>query len=252
MASSLALAACGDGAQDAADSLDTQTVVQQVIIPDDSQGATSDRRIIVYLTGDQSLYAVQNGETTLVSKRSGAPSVSPDGREVVYAKLPDSWRAGDAVRNTELHVYNVRNGKDEKLTSGHDDSDPTWAPDGKYVLFQSQRRTGVASFWKVKANGKDLEQVTNVSCSRDSDRAYVPAALTGSPVQWAPADRRIIVYFTSQTSDSEVRVIEFDKGYDVASAYSLGKGFSPAWTDDGTVRFKRQVGARVVDVEVGL
>jgi len=252
MASSLALAACGGEPLDASEELAAGTVVQQVVVPDDGESASSDRRIIVYLTGDQSLYAVSGGRTTLVAKRSGAPSLAPNGREVVYAKLPDSWRVGDAVRDTELHIFNVKNGKDEKLTSGHDDTDPTWTPDGKHVLFRSQRRTGLASFWKVKANGKNLEQVTNAKCAAPTDLSYVPASLEGSPVQWAPADRRIIVYITSQPNDSDVRVIEFDKGYDVASAYSLGKGFAPQWTDEGTLVFKRHEKGAVVDVEVSL
>ncbi|MFY2556460.1 TolB family protein [Corallococcus terminator] len=251
MASSLALAACGPAELEETASARDAVVVEQAGALE-TEGLVADRRIIVYLTGSQSLYAVQDGRSTLVAKRSGAPSVSPDGREVVYAKLPDSWNVGDAVTRTELHVYNVKNGKDDKLTSGQDDLDPSWTPDGKRILFQSKNRSGLASFWSVKANGKDLDQVTNRGGPRSTDPAFVPTPASSTGVQWAPNDRRIIVYFTSQTSDSEVRVVSFNQDLGVASAYSLGKGTSPQWTERGTVTFVRKVNGRDVRVEVSV
>ncbi|NTX15427.1 PD40 domain-containing protein [Myxococcus sp. CA056] len=250
MASSLALTACGDADLEAASTQDVVVVEQSGAL--EVEGLVADRRIIVYLTGSQSLYAVQDGKPTMIAQRSGAPSVSPDGREVVYAKLPDSWKAGDAVTRTELHVYNVKNGKDDKLTSGHDDQDPSWTPDGKRILFQSKKRSGLSSFWSVKANGKDLDQLTNAGCTQTNDPAFVPTPASSTGVQWAPNDRRIIVYFTSQTSDSEVRVMSFNQSLGVASAYSLGKGTSPKWTERGTVTFLRTVNGGSVEVEVSV
>lgn len=251
MASSLALAACGPAdLEETSSPRDTVVVEQSGAL--ETEGLVADRRIIVYLTGSQSLYAVQDGRATLVAKRSGAPSLSPDGREVVYAKLPDSWDVGDAVTRTELHVYNVKNGKDDQLTSGHDDQDPSWTPDGKRILFQSKKRSGLTSFWSVKGNGKDLDQVTNADCTKANDPDFVPTPASSTGVQWAPNERRIIVYFTSQTSDSEVRVMSFDQNLGVASAYSLGKGTAPRWTERGTVIFTRKVNGRDVQVEVSV
>ncbi|MCP3058325.1 hypothetical protein LXT21_06050 [Myxococcus sp. K38C18041901] len=244
MASSLALTACGGADVEAASSGDA-TVAEQ------SQSAVADRRIIVYLTPSQQLYAVEDGKSTLIAERASTPSVSPDGSQVVFAKLPSSWNVGQPVKSAELHLYKVSNRKTERLTTGHDDQSPSWTPDGKSILFQSKQRSGLASFWRVKPNGKSLAQVTNQRTTLATDPAYVPAPVSNTPVQWGPNQRRIIVYLSPQTTTTtEVRVLKLDAADDVASAYSLGQGTSPTWTQDGTVRFQRVVNGKLVDVEV--
>lgn len=246
MASSLALTACGGADVEAASSGDA-TVAEQ------SQSAVADRRIIVYLTPSQQLYGVKDGKSTLIAERASAPSVSPDGSQVVFSKLPSSWNVGEPVKSAELHLYKASNGKTERLTAGHDDQSPSWTPDGKSILFQSKLRSGLASFWRVKPNGKNLEQVTNRSTSLATDPAYVPAPVSNTPVQWGPNQRRIIVYLSPQTTTTtEVRVMKLDAQDNVTSAYSLGQGTSPAWTEEGNVRFQREVNGQLVDVEVSV
>ncbi|NVJ10073.1 PD40 domain-containing protein [Myxococcus sp. AM001] len=248
MASSLLLAACG-GAEPLADA-ESAGVASQSLVEPSSESA--DRRIIVYQTTSLQLMRMDNqGSAHLVAQRTGAPEVSPNGNRVVYAKLPDGYREGDEVRSSELYVLNANSGKSDRVTEGFDDSAPVWTPDGRIVLFQSTRRSGVPSLWRVKENGKDLKQLTNVGTTQLSS-AYVPNPALGGTLEW-DADRRIIVYTTTslrQGEDGEVRVLSFDKDYDVASAYSLGTGFGPVWTERGTVVYSRNEGGRVVSVEV--
>ncbi|QDE81194.1 hypothetical protein BHS07_06250 [Myxococcus xanthus] len=250
MASSLLLAACGGAEAEALADAESPGVASQSLVEPSSESA--DRRIIVYQTTSLQLMRMDNqGASHLVAQRTGAPEVSPDGSRVAYAKLPDGYREGGVVGSSELYVLNANSGKSVRVTQGFDDSEPVWTPDGRNVLFQSSRRSGVPALWRVKENGKDLKQLTNVGTSQLSS-AYIPNPALGGTVEW-DADRRIIVYTTTSLrpgEDGEVRVITFDKNYDVATAYSLGTGFGPVWTERGTVIFSRNEGGRVVSVEV--
>ena len=248
MASSLLLAACG-GAEALADAESPGAAAQSLVEP---SSESADRRIIVYQTTSLQLMRMDDqGASHLVAQRTSAPEVSPDGNRVAYAKLPDGYREGDVVRSSELYVLNANSGRSVRVTQGFDDLAPVWTPDGRTVLFQSTLRSGVPSLWRVKENGKDLKQVTNVGTSQFSS-ASIPNPELGGTLEW-DADRRIIVYTTTslrQGEDGEVRVITFDKNYDVATAYSLGKGFGPVWTERGSVVYSRNEGGRVISVEV--
>lgn len=125
MASSLVMAGCGEPAAEA--SVEPYASESQSL----DEGATNERRIIVYQTTSLQLYTVdKKGREVLLAQRSGVPMVSPDGTSVAYAKLPDTWNAGDPVEHAELHVFDSKSGKSERLTSGHDDAEPIWTPDG--------------------------------------------------------------------------------------------------------------------------
>ncbi|WXH28293.1 Tol-Pal system protein TolB [Myxococcus stipitatus] len=249
MASSLALTACGGTELESAPT--REPAVEKAGAPE-TDAVVAERRIIVYLTGSQSLYALKDGRSVLVAERSGAPSVSPDGREAVFAKLPDTWNKGDPVTRAELHVYDLRTGKVTPLTSGHDDQTPSWSPDGKSILFQSKSRSGVSSFWRVKPNGKGVTQVTNKPSPGSPALSVVPTPMEDTGVEWAPQERRIIVYLTAQPTGSEVRVVSFDRKLDVTSAYSLGQGTSPRWAESGTLVFLREVKGQLTEVEVSV
>ncbi|GHG68641.1 hypothetical protein GCM10012319_12010 [Comamonas sp. KCTC 72670] len=250
MASSLVLAACGGLEAEPLEDAESPAVTSQAVVSPPTEEA--DRRIIVYQTTSLQLMRVdKKGTSHLVAQRTGAPEVSRDEKRVVYAKLPDAYVAGDAVRSSELYVLNVNSGKSDRVTQGFDDGEPLWSPDGRVVLFQSTRRSGVPALWRVKENGKDLVQVTNKGGATQMSSAYIPNPERGGTVEW-DADRRIIVYTTTSLragEDGEVRVIAFDRNYDVASASSLGQGFAPRWTERGTVVYSRNEGGRVVTVE---
>jgi|GEM_PF-1902783 len=251
MASSLLLVACGGPEAESLADAESQAAMSQAV-EGPSSTEDADRRIIVYQTPSLQLMRVDHqGATHLVAQRTGAPAVSLDDQRVAYALLPDSYRPGDAVRGSDLYVLNVNSGKSSRVTQGFDDREPVWTPDGRVVLFQSTRRSGVPSLWRVKENGKDLTQLTNVGTSELS-AAHIPNPASGDTIEW-DADRRIIVYTTTSLRpgvDGEVRIITFDRNYDVSSAYSLGRGFAAGWTGHGTVRYSRHEGDQVVTVEV--
>ncbi|MFP2907471.1 hypothetical protein ACLESD_20960 [Pyxidicoccus sp. 3LFB2] len=250
MASSLALAGCGEPGTEAPVSAPHASESQSLRDGADEESA-SERRIVVYQTTSLQLYTVdRKGNPQLVAERSGTPVVSPDGDKVAYAKLPDTWNAGDPVVQADLYVLDS-SGRSTRLTQGQDDTEPVWTPDGGSLLFQSTRRSGMASLWKVRASGSGLDQVTNEDVVRNSP-SYIPNPASSSTVQWAPAGRRIVVYSTTSLTNGEVRVIAFDRALNVQQSFSLGLGYAPQWTEHGTVVFTQNIAGQTYSVEVGV
>jgi TolB protein len=250
MASSLALVGCGEALTEAPVAAEPRAVEAQGL---EVSSAVAERRLIVYQTTSLALYAVDDkGRARLLAERSGAPVTSPDGRQVAYSKLPDSYQAGDPVEHAELHVFNVKAGHVQQVTRGYDDTEPIWTPDGRSLLFQSTRRSGTPALWKVRENGTGLDQVTNHE-ARTGVASFIPNPASSSTAQWSPdLQRRLIVYGTTSATNGDVRVLDFSRLLEVEAAYSLGEGHSPRWTEHGTVVYTRNEGDKVVHVEVAV
>ena len=103
------------------------------------------------------------GETT--------PSLSPDGKSVVYAKLLD----GDA----DLYVLRVGGRNPVQLTPDSPDPDtqPAFSPDGERIAFRSERDGG--GVFLMAASGESVTRLTN--------SGYSPA--------WSPDGSQIVVSF---------------------------------------------------------
>lgn len=95
--------------------------------------------------------------------------VAPDGRSMVFELLGD------------LYLMPIAGGKGTRLTSGSAfDSQPRFSPDGREVLFVSDR-SGSDNLWLVDSSRRNLRALTT-----ERGESFV------SPV-WAPGGRSIIV-----------------------------------------------------------
>lgn len=76
------------------------------------------------------------------------PSLSPDGRQIVFSWRGDLWRApsegGSALRLTAHPSDELRS---------------AWTPDGASIVFESTR-DGTRNLWTMRIDGTDLRQVT--------------------------------------------------------------------------------------------
>ena len=94
--------------------------------------------------------------------------VSPDGQQIVFDLLGD------------LYTLPIAGGKATRLTSGMGyDAQPRFSPDGKRVIFVSDR-SGGENLWIQTLDGKDTVQVT-----KGNDNMYV------SP-EWAPDGKYVV------------------------------------------------------------
>src|SRR5690349_6008372 len=77
-----------------------------------------------------------------------APAVSPDGRQVAFTVT--TVRAAENKRHSEVWLVAAAGGEPARLTSpGVESSNPRWSPDGKLLLFASQRPGGKGRTWAL-------------------------------------------------------------------------------------------------------
>jgi dipeptidyl aminopeptidase/acylaminoacyl peptidase len=116
-------------------------------------------------------------EDLLQFKRISDPEVSPSGQWVVYVvgevdmeanKIPASlWFAAADGKSEPRRLTNAPGKKD-----GH----PRWSPDGKYILFESNR-SGDSQLWVINVDGGEARQLTNIS-SEASEGMWSPDGKT--------------------------------------------------------------------------
>jgi Tol biopolymer transport system component len=146
----------------------------------------------------------------------GDPSVSPDGKWIVF----DSGRDGG-----DLDIFVMRiNGTGVTQLTDNDavDIDPTWSPDGKWIVFSSNRQEE-AALYKMKANGSSAQRLT-------------PLRLHAGVPDWSP-DGNEIVFANNADVDapSDIFTIGPD-GSEVRRLTHAGDGesyFFPSWSPNG-------------------
>jgi len=120
-----------------------------------------DSRQLAYVSfeGNQSSIWVQTlrtGNRFQVSARpgiNGAPSFSPDGRQLVLT-------LGGVDGNLDIHVLDINSRQTTRLTTHRAiDTEGSWSPDGKYIYFTSDR-SGGPQVYRVPATGGTPERVT--------------------------------------------------------------------------------------------
>jgi dipeptidyl aminopeptidase/acylaminoacyl peptidase len=96
-------------------------------------------------------------------KRVSDPQISPDGKQVVYVvgtvdmeanKIPSSlWLASTDGKGEPRQLTNA---------PGKKDRHPRWSPDGKRILFESNR-SGESQLWTIGLDGGEATQLTTIS-----------------------------------------------------------------------------------------
>jgi dipeptidyl aminopeptidase/acylaminoacyl peptidase len=101
-------------------------------------------------------------EDLLAVKRIADPQASPDGRKIVYV-VTDVDLAANSTRSSLWIADANAPGNGRPLTNaGKKDAHPRWSPDGKRVLFQSNR-SGSMQLWVIDVDGGEARKLTDVS-----------------------------------------------------------------------------------------
>jgi Tol biopolymer transport system component len=130
-------------------------------------------------------------------------------------------RAGGIVPGTMQLFIAASDGSGEHplLSAPHDDYDAVWAPDGKSIVFTSDRN-GSGDLFRVNADGSGLTQLT-------SDASYEDQA------QFSPDGAHLV--FVSTRGGGYANLWTLDLATKRAKALTSGPGgdYRPSWSPDG-------------------
>lgn len=115
-----------------------------------------------------------------------APAISPDGKHVAFTVT--TVRERENKRHSEVWVVPTAGGEPQRFTApGYESSNPRWSPDGRWLLFASQRPGG----GRGRSWGLRMDQPAGEAVSTD---AY--------PAGSVPSDKRFVVWSESTGPDS--------------------------------------------------
>jgi Tol biopolymer transport system component len=165
------------------------------------------------------------------------PRQSPDGRYVVY-----TGAATEGSESRDIFLLSVDGGRGSPLVQHPaEDSNPVWTPDGKKVVFASDR-TGAMGFWSIDvADGKPQGLPKLVKADIGQFDRTIGLTSNGS------------LYYALKTGMQDVYIAEFDPAAvriegtpkRLASRY-VGANMWPAWSPDGKyLAYNRQRGGEV-------
>jgi len=145
--------------------------------------------------------------------------VSPDGQTIVFDMMGD------------LYTLPIAGGKATQLTSGISfDSHPRWSPDGKKILFSSDR-SGAENIWWIDLEKKDTFQVT-----KERDQNFPSAAWTpdGDYIVYSKGKMQVQLYMVHRNGGAGMQLI---------STPATLKTIDPAVSPDGRlIYFSRRNG----------
>jgi dipeptidyl aminopeptidase/acylaminoacyl peptidase len=94
-------------------------------------------------------------------ERVSDPQISPDGKHVAYV-LGTVDLAGNRS-TSDIWLLKTSGGEPRPLTSARkNDRHPRWSPDGRFLLFESNR-SGGTQLWVINVHGGEARQLTTIS-----------------------------------------------------------------------------------------
>ena len=146
------------------------------------------------------------------------PAVSPDGRTVAVGSDGPDPSANDVV----MQLIDVNHAKMTKLPLaetkplGH--QDPTWSPDGRYLVYVKNETSGGPVIWRYDTAKKTAAPLTNGGYTQP---IYSP-------------DGRYLAAVKTNSVGTNVVVLDAGNGGELARVTSDGRSWGPAWAPDGT------------------
>jgi TolB protein len=88
-----------------------------------------------------------------LSNTGGSVDWSPDGRFLLLFAGPSG--------NNNIFTFEIVSGAIKQLTDGGNNAAPAYSPDGRWIVFNSQRKNDTANIFIMRVDGSDVRQLTN-------------------------------------------------------------------------------------------
>jgi dipeptidyl aminopeptidase/acylaminoacyl peptidase len=174
------------------------------------------------------------------------PNWSPDGKSVVFAKVPPG-KPNIMPGTLQLALVDAESGGIKTITDGRfDDVRPEFDPTGKNILFVSGGRTGLASFWMVTNPDEPPVQITNLG-QENVDEKFVPTPY--SPYTLWSKDGHWFIYDFKQGDKEQTWGLKFD-GSGKVQPIKLADGTQPHWKVDGHSFICQTSDGRVIEAKL--
>jgi dipeptidyl aminopeptidase/acylaminoacyl peptidase len=95
-------------------------------------------------------------------QRLSDPEISPDGQTVVYAQTAVDLPGNRSTSHLWLAATDGSGRRQLTTALGKKDRHPRWSPDGKRILFESNR-SGTMQLWVLDVNGGEARQLTDIA-----------------------------------------------------------------------------------------
>jgi dipeptidyl aminopeptidase/acylaminoacyl peptidase len=142
--------------------------------------------------------------------------ISPDGKWIVY----DSF-AGDNPGPRDIYALSIDGARETKLVEGPaEDLFPAWSPDGKEIVFASDR-AGTMDVWTVRVS--DGQPASEPRLVKRDLKQFLPMGVT------AAGD----LYYGLRVGITDVAVIQKGGMPSVLQTRTPGRNLAPAWSRDG-------------------
>jgi len=153
-----------------------------------------------------------SGNVVQLTNRLGnlnSPEIAPDGKHIIF-------KTSSANTNKNVIWIMDRDGKNADKISRVEGWDPTWSPDGEYVLFASDM-DGAIQLFRMRFTGKELHRVSSLPAIRGRS-------------DWSP-DGQFIVTYSGEAWAREVYIMGVDglnaRVVSPVGGNSQGASFSP-------------------------
>jgi Tol biopolymer transport system component len=134
-------------------------------------------------SGFLTAYHVHSKESTDIAEDATQPTISRDGKRVMYITL-------QAADRSELWVSDIDGGNKAKLATGEILGTGSWAPDNFHLSFVDEEATAGDEAYIVGADGNGLRQLLQTEntlwstvISPDKESVYVSGVEKGSQIQ---------------------------------------------------------------------
>ena len=98
-------------------------------------------------------------------RRAGSWTPSPDGARMLYTVTTPDWEAAES--QTDIHLVSLSEGVSSSrrltYTEDKDERSPTWAPDGSFFLFASNRDGDDTQLFMMRHDGGEARKITDAA-----------------------------------------------------------------------------------------